>query len=395
MIGKSISHFKILEKLGEGGMGVVYKAHDLQLDRFVALKMLPVRLTTNEVEKTRFIQEAKAAAALNHPNICTIYEINEFEDQSFIAMEYIEGQTLKDKINSEQLDVTAAVEIAIQIAEGLKKAHEKNIIHRDVKTANIMMNEADQAKILDFGLAKFMGQVGLTKTQSTMGTVAYMSPEQTQGKNVDFRTDIWSFGVVLYEMVTGQLPFVGEYEQAVIYSILNEEPKAPSQVRSDIPNNMDNIILKTLEKNKENRHKNFQVLLNELKTPFDTSQEKAKKEKSIIVLPFLNMSPDPDQEYFSDGLTEEVITDLSQIHNLLVISRNSAMTFKGTKKKTKDIAQEVNVRYVLEGSVAKLGITYASQHSLLTHKTTCISGQRNTVALWKIFFIFRRKFPCR
>ena len=355
MIGQTISQYKVIENLGSGGMGIVYKAQDTKLDRFVALKFLPPELIREEDTKNRFIQEAKAAAALNHPNICTIYEINEFEEQSFIAMEYIEGQTLKDKINSEQLNVTAAVEIAIQIGEGLKKAHEKNIIHRDIKSANIMINEADQVKILDFGLAKFMGQVGLTKTQSTMGTVAYMSPEQARGENVDFRTDIWSFGIVLYEMLTGQLPFLGEYEQAVIYSILNEKPKPPSQLRSDIPIIIENIILKTLEKNKENRYKNFQALLNELKSPLNITVEKVESEISIIVLPFVNMSPDPDQGYFSDGLTEEIITDLSHIHDLLVISRSSAMTFKGTKKKIKEIAREVNVQYVLEGSVRKAG----------------------------------------
>ena len=219
MIGKSISHYKILEKLGEGGMGVVYKARDTKLDRTVALKFLPQELTRDKVSKERFIQEAKAAAALNHNNICTIYEINEADDLLFIAMEYVDGLSLREKIEAGPIEFDEAIDLAIQVAAGLCEAHEKEIIHRDIKSANIMITKKGQAKIMDFGLAKFAGQAKFTTTGTTVGTLSYMSPEQLQGEKVDARSDIFSFGVVLYEMLTGRLPFEGEYEAAIMYAI--------------------------------------------------------------------------------------------------------------------------------------------------------------------------------
>ena len=222
MIGKTISHYKILEKLGEGGMGVVYKAQDTKLDRIVALKFLPRNLLCDSEAKARFTHEAKAASALNHTNITTIYEIDEVEGECFICMEYIEGKNLKDRIESAPLKIAEAIGIALQIAEGLQEAHQKGIIHRDIKSANIMQTTRGQVKIMDFGLAKLAGQTRLTKTGATMGTFAYMSPEQAKGEKVDHRADIWSLGVVIYEMVTGQLPFKSEYEQAIVYSIMNE-----------------------------------------------------------------------------------------------------------------------------------------------------------------------------
>jgi serine/threonine protein kinase len=218
MIGKTISHYRILEKLGEGGMGIVYKAEDTKLKRRVALKFLPLDLTRDEAAKVRFINEAQAASVLDHPNICTIYEIDEDDNgRMFIAMAYYEGETLQKKVSSNQLAVDSAIEIAIQIVQGLAKAHEHGIIHRDIKPANIMITLKGQVKIMDFGLAKLAGRTALTKAGATVGTVAYMSPEQARGENVDHRTDIWSFGVVLYEMITGQHPFKGEYELAVMY----------------------------------------------------------------------------------------------------------------------------------------------------------------------------------
>jgi len=228
MIGKTISHYKIIEKLGEGGMGVVYRAEDTKLERFVALKFLPQHLSTGDDEKKRFIHEAKAASALDHPNICTIYEIDETEDgQMFIAMAYYEGETLKEKIESrrEGLAIDEAVNLTMQIGQGLLRAHAKGIVHRDIKPANIILTLRSEVKIVDFGLAKLAGQTKLTKSGMSLGTVAYMSPEQAQGAVVDHRTDIWALGAVLYETVTGQQPFKGDYEQAVVYSILHEDPE--------------------------------------------------------------------------------------------------------------------------------------------------------------------------
>ncbi len=345
--------YKIIEKIGEGGMGIVYKAEDTRLDRTVALKFLPPELLREKEAKKRFIQEAKAAAALDHPNICTVYEVDEADGQTFIAMSYIEGQSLKDKLKEGPLNVDEAKDIALQVAEGLKEAHEKGIVHRDIKPANIMLTEKGQAKITDFGLAKLSWGVDLTKPATIMGTVAYMSPEQARGEEVDHRTDIWSLGAMLYEMLSGERPFQKAQEQALIYSILNDNPTPLSMLRSDIPTQIEHVIEKALAKKMKERYQHIAELIGDLKeSPLITF---AKAEKSIVVLPFDDLSPDRDQEYFSDGLTEEVISDLSGISALRVISRSSAMTFKGTKKTAPEIAKQLNVQYVLEGSVRKAG----------------------------------------
>lgn len=265
MLGKTISHYKIFEKLGEGGMGVVYKAEDTKLKRTVALKFLRQESTRDSEAIDRFVQEAQAAAALNYPNICTVYEIDEVDGKYFIAMEYIDGQSLKEKIESGPLDVNNAVDIAIQVAEGLYKAHEKGMIHRDIKSANIMMNDEWNAKIMDFGLAKLAGQVGITKTGTTLGTVAYMSPEQTRGKEVDHRTDIWSLGVVLYEMLAGHLPFRGEYEQAVVYSILNVEPELITGLQHGVAKTLKQFVDKALVKNPDERYQLMEDVLVDLR----------------------------------------------------------------------------------------------------------------------------------
>ncbi len=356
MIGQTISHYKILEKLGQGGMGVVYKAKDLKLNRMVALKFLPPSLTADPEAKERFVQEAHAASSLQHENICTIHDIDETEvGQLFIVMDYYSGTTLKVHLAHGAMAIVEAVHIAMQIAQGLAEAHEKGIVHRDIKPANIMITEKGQVKIMDFGLAKLVGEAHLTRTGSTVGTVAYMSPEQARGEEVDHRSDIWSLGVVLYEMLTGKLPFRADYEAAMIYSILNENPQSLLSFRSDLPDYLEQIIVKSLKKDIGQRFQSMDDLLKDLKEQRLGIKESLKTEKSIIVIPFDDMSPNKDNEYFSDGLTEEIITDLSHVHELLVISRNSAMTFKGTKKRTKEIAKEVNVRYVLEGSVRKAG----------------------------------------
>jgi serine/threonine protein kinase len=256
--------YKILAELGRGGMGVVFKAKDTRLNRTVALKFLSTELTQNKDAKKRFIQEAQAAAALEHPNICTVYEVDEADGQTFIAMSYIEGHSLKDKLKDGPLDVDEAKDIALQVAEGLKDAHEKGIVHRDIKPANIMLTKKGQGKITDFGLAKLSWGADLTKPATIMGTVAYMSPEQARGEEVDHRIDIWSLAAMLYEMLSGERPFQKAQEQALIYAILNDKPTPLSLLRSDIPNHIEKLIEKALAKKADERYQNIQKLIQDL-----------------------------------------------------------------------------------------------------------------------------------
>ncbi|MCH6574986.1 MAG: serine/threonine protein kinase, partial [Bacteroidetes bacterium] len=368
MIGKTISHYKIIEKLGEGGMGVVYKAEDTKLKREVAIKFLPRFISANKEERQRFEIEAQAAASLNHPNITTIHSIEDVDDQLFIVMEYIDGIELKDKIKSGPISTDEVINIANQIAEGLDVAHKKGIIHRDIKSSNIMITKDGKVKIMDFGLAKIKGGTELTKIGSTVGTAAYMSPEQARGEGVDQRTDIWSFGVVLYEMLTGQLPFKGDYEQAVIYSILNEEPKLITELRRDIPSRLAHIVKRILKKNSKDRYQTTAELVDDLKIvtkdPDGESiiiQQKAGTKKSgrffsnkkkllttsgviilliflssflpsgleffksllgfksepseqhLLVLPLTNIGGDEDKQAFCDGLMETLSSKLTQV----------------------------------------------------------------------------------
>jgi TolB-like protein/predicted Ser/Thr protein kinase len=330
-------------------MGVVYKAKDNRLDRIVALKFLPPELTRDEEAKKRFIQEAKAAAALNHPQICTIYEVDEVDNQSFISMEYIEGQSLKDKLESGLLDIDEAQSIVFQIAEGLKEAHEKGIVHRDIKPANIMLTEKGQVKITDFGLAKLSWGVDLTKTSTIMGTAAYMSPEQARGEKVDHRTDIWSLGATFYEMFTGERPFKKDQEQALIYAILNDKPSPLSLLRSEVPTHIEQLIEKALSKKPSERYQNVSDLIQDLKQASSIAPSTA--EKSIAVLPFKNMSANPEQEYFCDGISEELINALTQIPDLRVVARTSSFAFKEKSVDIREIGKMLNVDNVLEGSV--------------------------------------------
>ena len=266
MIGMTVSHYKILEKLGEGGMGVVYKAEDTKLKRTVALKFLPPELTRDPEAKERFTHEAQAASALDHNNICTVFEIDESpEEQMFMAMANYEGESLKERIEKGPLKLEEALDIAIQISEGLNKAHGKGIVHRDIKPANIFLTNDCVVKILDFGLAKLAGRTKLTKTGTTLGTFAYMSPEQTRGEEVDHRTDIWSLGVLLYEMVTGHLAFKGDYEQAVVYSIVNEEPEPITGLRTGVPLELERIVNKAIKKNPAERYQNVNDVLVDLR----------------------------------------------------------------------------------------------------------------------------------
>ncbi len=388
--------YKVMAEIGRGGMGVVYKAEDLKLKRFVAIKILPSELASDEEAKGRFVQEAQAAAALSHPNICTIYEVEESEGKIYIAMEYIEGHSLKKKTVKGPLSAEEALEVAIQVAQGLTEAHKKGITHRDIKSANIMVDEKGRAKIMDFGLAKIAGSALITKEAKTMGTVAYMSPEQAQGEAVDHRTDIWSTGVVLYESLTGQLPFRGEHDQSMIYSILNGEPKPIVDLQKNVPKELEQVIGKALKKNPDERYQQVGDLLDDLRAiakglePFrlkEVAKRVLKVRKSylypgiavltilfvvagfvlltgprpleidsIAVLPLENLAEDPGQEYFVDGMTDALIAQLSQISGLhRVISRTSIMVYKDVRKPLPEIARELNVDVVVEGTVLRAG----------------------------------------
>ena len=265
MIGKTVSHYRILEKLGEGGMGVVYKAHDTKLDRVVALKFLPHYLTSDPKEKERFYHEARAASGLLHANVAVVFEINDHDDQVFIAMEYVEGKTLKQIVEEEALAIKKILDIAIQMCDGLVVAHERGIVHRDIKSENIMVTAKGQPKITDFGLAKVKGATKLTKTGSTLGTAAYMSPEQARGEEVDHRSDIFSFGVVLYEMLTGRLPFGGEHLAALLYSIINVEPQPIARFNEKVTPEIERIAAKALEKDRDDRYQHVDEMLSDLR----------------------------------------------------------------------------------------------------------------------------------
>jgi len=393
MIGQTISHYKILEKLGEGGMGVVYLAEDTELDRKVALKFLPLHYTTNSEIKARFKREAKAAAALNHPNIITIHEIGEHEGMTYIAMEYVEGESLKELTDKEELNLPKILELGIQICEGLHEAHQADIVHRDLKPENILLDKKGRVKILDFGLAKVKGAIKLTKESSTLGTLRYMSPEQFETAEVDYRTDIWSVGVVLYEMITCQLPFQRDYESAVMYSILNEEPEPLARYKAGVSEGLQRLVNKALTKDVSTRYQSAADLLADLKglqresipgsvvapvkskitnrrllpigivilvviacyvtlTRFFAPVEKEplSQRKMLVVLPFENLGSIED-EYFADGLTEEIMSRLAAIHDLGVIARTSAIQYKNTDKTIRQIGQELGVEYALEGTV--------------------------------------------
>jgi serine/threonine protein kinase len=354
MIGSKILHYKIVEKLGEGGMGVVYKAEDTKLKREVAIKFLPNIIAKSKEERTRFQNEAQAAASLNHPNIATIHAIEEADNQIFIVMEYINGSELKDKVDEGRLTLESSIEIIEQIANGLSAAHQKGITHRDIKSSNIMLTKTGQVKIMDFGLAKVRGTSQITKIGTTIGTAAYMSPEQAQGEKADHRADIWAMGVIFYEMLTGQQPFKGEFEQAIIYSILNIAPEPVTLIKPGIPRNLEQITKKMLSKNKDDRYQDVNSFLSDLKDYKSAKIEKPnEKEKTIAVLPFENISPDKEADYFTDGLAEELITNLSRIKDIKLTPRTNTMRYKGTDKDIKTLSRELSARYIMQGSVRK------------------------------------------
>ena len=351
--GSILGPYEILAELGHGGMGVVYTARDPRLDRQVAIKILPPDLTRDDTAKQRFLLEAKAASALDHPNICTIHEINETDDgQLYLVMAYYEGETLKERIERGGLAVDDALGIATQVGLGLAEAHAAGIVHRDIKPANLLIAKGGVVKILDFGLAKLAGTEGVTQTGTTVGTVAYMSPEQARGQEVDHRTDIWSLGVVLYEMLSGQPPFQGENLLALSSAIQGDQPATLTNESSSL----NGVVARALHKSRPQRYQAVGDLLDELRSVTAAALPVTNQSApSIAVLPFADMSPGKDQDYFCEGIAEEIINALAQLERLRVVARSSAFQFKGQSLDLRDVGKRLDVTTVLEGSVRTAG----------------------------------------
>ena len=364
--GSQVGHFRVEQELGRGGMGVVYLARDITLGRPIAMKSLPLELMSNQKIRSRLAREAQLLASLNHPNIATIYEeFEEIEGAIYLILEYIHGPTLADRIASGPLDLKEALSIACQSAAALAAAHEQGIIHRDLKPGNIKITTEGNVKVLDFGLAKVIEEAETKSQMSTVtqpgrviGTPAYMSPEQAVGDPVDYKTDIWSLGVVIYEMLTRELPFHGNTQQALTHSILHDKPKSLTRLRRDAPISLEQVLSRLMQKDRSNRPDNMKVVVKELEAirgDFVTKVNPSKRPPSIAVLPFVDMSPGGDHEYFCDGMAEELINALAQIKDLRVIARTSAFSYKGRNVNVRDIGKELDVAAILEGSIRKAG----------------------------------------
>ncbi len=359
MIGRKLLHYDVIESLGEGGMGVVYKALDTRLNRPVALKFITPSRVGDPQDRARLVNEARSAASLRHPNICTVYDIEETADgQTFISMAYLEGESLRDRITKQgRLPVDESIRIVSQIAEGLREAHARGVVHRDIKSANVLLTDRDEAVILDFGLAKLPSTGSVTQTDTFSGTVAYASPEQIRGERVDARTDLWSLGVVWYEMLTGATPFPGETVASQIRAVLDTAPAPIRSVRGDVPAGVERIISRLLSKSAAQRTPDASTLLEELRALRTGTAIAAEgpKTPSIAVLPFANMSNDPEQSYFCDGIAEDIINDLTRIDGLRVAARTTSFAHRAASVDIREIGNQIGVDSVLEGSVRKAG----------------------------------------